>query len=347
MRSPAKLNEELVRRYQLWMTTQHYASGTQRLYFRTLKGFCGFVREKPMTDITHDDVLAFLLRESASGLTLQTIHRKLNTLRMFYDFLNLGGLINFVPPRFVRLRPAPKSLPQILSEESVSKLIAASRTPRDRVLIELLYGTGCRISEVTNLRLESIDFTNRSIRVHGKGRTRIVLFGKRAAEAIQSYAGDRRRGFLFSCDWPRQWGSVFPQRKRWLGKWTDYSRDGKPKDKVRPLGPLSDITYQQARAKLRRILVHEHSIRPDREKPPRTKSLQDSVQRAANRAHLGNVTPRMLRHSFATHLLDHGADIRVIQELMGHAWVQTTQIYTQVSKTRVASTYRACHPRGA
>jgi site-specific recombinase XerD len=343
----AKFNQELVRRYQLWMIAQHYAAGTQKQYMRTLTAFCEFIEDKQITQLTHNDVLAFLARESARGLTLQSVHGHLNVLRVFYDFLNLGGLVDFVPPRFIRLRSVVRCLPRILSEQAVIKLIAASRTPRDRVLIELLYATGCRISEVATIRLELIDFAKHTIRVHGKGRTRIVLFGSRAEKAIRAYVRERRHGFLFSCDWPRQWGSVYPNRKKWLGKWMDYDPEGKHKEKSRYLGSLSDSTYQQARAKLRKILRNEHTRRPDRERPPTSQTLQESVQSAADRAHLGNVTPRMLRHSFATHLLDHGADIRVIQQLLGHAWVQTTQIYTHLSTTRVATTFQRCHPRGA
>ena len=347
MGEPKKFNQELVRRYQLWMIAQHYASGTQKIYSRTLEDFCEFVEDKPITQLTHEDVLAFLARESARGLTLQSVHGHLNVLRVFYDFLNLGGLINYVPPRFIRLRTVARRLPQILSEEAVGKLIAASRTPRDRVLIELLYGTGCRISEVANLRLESIDFSKRSIRVRGKGKTRIVLFGRQARKALLAYVGERRHGFLFSCDWPRQWGSVVQNRKKWLGKWMDYNREGKPKEKSRSLGAISKMTYLQAKTVLRKILRTEHALRPERERPPTTVTLQESVQKAADRARLGRVTPHMLRHSFATHLLDHGADIRVIQGLLGHVWVQTTQIYTHLSTTRVATTFRRCHPRGS
>jgi site-specific recombinase XerD len=229
----------------------------------------------------------------------------------------------------------------------VRKLIAASQTTRDRVLIELLYGTGCRISEVTRVRLEDIDFKARSIRVHGKGKTRIVLFGPQAERAIRVYVGERRRGFLFTCDWPRQWGSVYRREKTWVGRWVDYGgHDGKPAIKQVALGRASTMPYWQAKGALRKVIRHEHALRPEREAPPCPQTLQNSVRRTGDRAGLGNVTPRTLRHTFATHLLDHGADIRTIQELLGHVWLQTTQIYTHVSRSNLARTFERCHPRG-
>jgi len=341
-------NQELVKRYHTWMVAQHYAVPTQKMYARALRDFCMFIRDKRMTQVTHTDVLAFLAHESKRGMSLQSNHNTLNILRVFYDFLNLGGLVNFVPPRFVRLRSVVRTIPKVLSEESVRKLIAASGTPRDRVLIELLYGTGCRIGEVTGIRLEDIDFKARSARVHGKGKTRIVLFGRQAERAIRAYVGDRRRGFLFTCDWPRQWGYVLRKEKTWIGTWMDYgSDDGKPAKRQAALGRIATMPYWEARGALRKMIQQEHVLGPEREKPPCPQTLQESVRRAADRAGLGNVTPRMLRHSFATHLLDHGADIRVIQELLGHVWVQTTQIYTHVSRSNLTRTFERCHPRGA
>lgn len=348
MLASSAFNQELVKRYKLWMVAQHYVIATQKMHTRVLRQFCGFIGNRRITHITHTDILAFLANESRNGMSLQSNHGKLNVLRVFYDFLNLGGLVNFVPPRFVRLRSVVKSVPKVLSEDSVRKLIAASRTPRDRVLIELLYATGCRISEVAGIRLENVDFKARSVRVHGKGRTRIVLFGRQAEKAIRAYVGQRREGFLFTCDWPQQSGSVVRRGNKWVGQWMDYgTNDGHPTPRHRVLCPVSSMSYWKARAALRRAIRVQHALRPERESPPNPETLQQSVQRAADRAGLGKVTPRMLRHSFATHLLDHGADIRVIQELLGHVWVQTTQIYTHVSRSNLARTFVQCHPRGA
>jgi site-specific recombinase XerD len=347
MRSPREFNEELVRRYMRWMVMQRYAISTQKFYVQILKAYGAFLQRKMITAATHNDVLEFLASEAARGQSLQSLHHKLDILRVFYDFLRIGGMQAHAPARLIRLRPVRRQIPRILSEEEVERLIAHSRNQRDRVLIELLYGTGCRISEVTEIRLENIDFRARTIRVFGKGRTRIVLFGRKAERAILAYVGDRRQGYLFTSDMPSQWGSVLRSEKSWVGKWMDYGReDGKPAIKQRSLGHVSTMSFWEARGRLTSLLRHEHARRPDRERPPRPVTLQMAVAKVAHRAGLGNVTPRMLRHTFATHLLNGGADIRVIQELMGHAWIQTTQVYTQVSREKLAATFRHCHPRG-
>ena len=209
---------------------------------------------------------------------------------------------------------------------------------------------GCtvRVREVTEIRLENIDFKARTMRVFGKGRARIVPFGKKALKAIINYVGERRQGYLFTSDWPRQFGSAMRRNKSWIGRWMDYGVQGsKPKIKERYLGSVERMSYWEARSRLGRLLRREQLIRPDRERPPRPVTLQLAVAKIGNLAGLGRVTPRILRHTFATHLLDGGADIRVVQELMGHAWIQTTQIYAQVSKVNLVATYRDSHPRGA
>lgn len=348
MRPPQDFNKELLRRYMRWMVIQHYATSTQKFYFQILKAYCDFLRKKTITSATHNDVLEFLASEAERGQTLQALHHKLDSLRVFYDFLRIGGLQTHAPARMIRLRPVRRQIPRVLSLEQVEHLIAHSRNLRDRALLELLYGTGCRISEVAEIRLENIDFVARTIRVFGKGRARIVLFGKKTEKAILSYVGERRQGYLFTSDLPAQWGSVLRRQKSWIGKWMDYGReDGKPAIKQRFLGRISSMSIWEARGRLASHLRTEHARRPDGERPPTPVTLQLAVTKVAHLAGLGNVTPRMLRHTFATHLLDGGADIRVIQELMGHAWIQTTQLYTQVSRQKLTATFRACHPRGA
>lgn len=342
-----RFNLELVERYKLWMVAQRYAVSTQRFYLRILKDFCTFLRLRPIPQVTHLDVLEFLAHESTRGMTLQSLHHELNTLRVFYDFLNIGGVKTSSPARLIRLRPVQRQIPRVLTEQQIRKLIANSRTPRDRALLELLYGTGCRISELAGLRLEDIDFAARTARVRGKGKTRLVLFGSPAEKAIRDYVRERREGFLFTSAMPDQWGSVMRRGNSWIGKWMDYDVSaGPPRIRQKSLGPTSIFSYWEARDMLTGTIRHEHSLRPNRERPPRPHTLSEAIVRAAHRAGLGNVTPRMLRHTFATHLLDHGADLRVIQELLGHSWIQTTQLYTHVSRQKLASTFRTCHPRG-
>lgn len=285
VRSHTRSNRKLAEQFQAWLVTRSYSANTQRAYTKLLREFADFTGAKSFTEVDHLDVRAFLAHLQARGCSPNTLARELYALRSFYDFLGLGGVMQFCPPRFIRTRKIPKRLPRFLSEEQVARLIQAAQSPRDRALLELLYATGCRVSEIVGIRLEDVDFGNRTIRVLGKGaKERMVLFGGAAQNALLEYLGDRRDGYLFE-------------------------KDGKP---------LS------ARGTIYRI-----------------------VRSAALRAGLKQlVHPHMLRHSFATHLLNRGADIRCVQELLGHSSISTTQIYTHVSITNLAETLKRCHPRG-
>jgi site-specific recombinase XerD len=330
-----------------WMMIQHYALSTQKMYAQVLRTYCDFLNDKSITDATHETVLQFLSGLARRGLALISIHQKLDSLRVFYDFLRIGGVQTHSPARLFRMRPVRRQIPRILSEQEVEKLIAHSRTPRDRALIELLYSTGCRSRELSELRMEDINFDNRTIRVCGKGRARIVFFGGQAERAVRAYLGKRSKGYLFVSDVPEQWGSVYRHRGSWHGSWTDYGfDDGKPRVRRMSFGRVASVSFWEAKRQLASVLRHEQTHRPERERPVCPVSLQASVSAVSRLAGIGHVTPRMLRHSFATHLLDRGADLRVIQELLGHAWIQTTQIYTNVSKTNLVKTFRECHPRG-
>jgi len=348
MYSPPNFNLELTRRFMRWMEIQHYARGTKHQYQTILSAFRESLGEKLATHATHDDVLEFLTSEATRGRSLQSLHNRLDSLRVFYDFLKLGGMEHLSPARLIRLRHVQRKIPRILSEDDVRRLIAHSQTRRDRVLLELLYCTGCRLGEVAAIKVENIDFNARTICVVGKTGTRIVLFGEEAKKAILAYVGNRREGFLFKTDYPTQRGSLYPSGKSWIGKWMDYGREnGKPRVIQRIVGRTDLMTYSEAKNRFSEMICQGHPTRRERESPPRTQTLQASVSKAALRAGLGNVTPRTLRHTFATHLLNHGASTRVIQELMGHAWLQSTEIYTHVSKQNIADTFRSCHPRGA
>ncbi|MGB8540587.1 MAG: tyrosine-type recombinase/integrase [Candidatus Acidiferrales bacterium] len=348
MFSNAQFNQELVSRYSLWMIAQQYSDGTKKMYRRVLCNFCGFLGDISITDATHLDIRAFIASLSSRGLSICEIHHQLNILRVFYDFLQLGGLVSLVPARFVKLRPLVKKSPMVLSEHSVRKLLSVARIPRDRAVIELIYGTGCRIAEIVRIRIESIDFNSRTIRVFGKGsKERIVFFGPKAKRAIRAYVRERRTGFLFECNWPHQKGMVMSAGNYWVGKWTDYSNGGtKIHPSERYLGAKASMSYLQARAKLRKLMRTARLARPDRERPLHPQTIQKSIQLLGVRAGLRNVTAHSLRHSFATHLLDRGADTRFIQEMLGHARIDTTQIYTHVSKRALQRTFKKYHPRG-
>ncbi len=166
MRSSAYHNRQLAKRYDEWMTVLHYAQNTKIYYRKVLGKFNQFLGKRSTTSVTHVEIRQFLTHISEYGATLETTYRYLGVLRRFYDFLNLGGVVSYVPPRLVRMKSTkPTDLP-LLTETQVKRLIAAARTKRERALLEFVYSTGCRMHETTRLKLEDVDFESRSVRVH-------------------------------------------------------------------------------------------------------------------------------------------------------------------------------------
>src|SRR5579863_2144509 len=260
MYSPPNFNLELTRRFMRWMEIQHYARGTKHQYQTILSAFRESLGEKLATHATHDDVLEFLTSEATRGRSLQSLHNRLDSLRVFYDFLKLGGMEHLSPARLIRLRHVQRKIPRILSEDDVRRLIAHSQTRRDRVLLELLYCTGCRLGEVAAIKVENIDFNARTICVVGKTGTRIVLFGEEAKKAILAYVGNRREGFLFKTDYPTQRGSLYPSGKSWIGKWMDYGREnGKPRVIQRIVGRTDLMTYSEAKNRFSEMICQGRS----------------------------------------------------------------------------------------
>jgi site-specific recombinase XerD len=338
-------NSELARRYSHWLICQRYSRTTRDAYNRVVGKFCMFWGRRHLAKVTHLDVRAFLIEMSYRDLSTEIVHRHIWALRCFFDFLCLGGVVDEVAPRFIRPRPVRRPIPRALSERNVKRLIAAAGNPRDRAILELFYATGCRVGELVNIRLEDVDFSKRTIVVNGKGKDRRVFFGLPAKSALAGYLRGRTTGYLFESQYPVQKGCVSWNGTCWAGYWKDYTHGSdQAKDTCRALGPRS-MTYSQAWAKFKELVPH-----PDRGHHRRSHKLTRSgisqiFKTAAFRAGVGRVTSHMLRHSFATHMLDHGADIRHIQELLGHSSLDTTQKYTFVASTSIARVYRESHPR--
>lgn len=226
-----------------------------------------------------------------------TIRRKLASVRAFFRFLSREHRIQSDPARLLRLPKMPKTLPEVPNAEITNALVDAvlpqgmepPYPKRDRLLLELLYGCGLRVSEAVGLNLEDFDRTERWIRIRGKGRKeRQVPYGGRAAEALETYLKDRAPS-------PDE-QSLFQNHLR--GRLTDRGARG---------------------------IVKFYA----------TYVVGDST-----------IHPHTLRHAFATHLLSDGADLRSIQELLGHARLSTTQKYTQVSLSDLMRVYDQAHPKG-
>src|SRR5215216_236167 len=257
-----------------------------------------YVDIKQVDHITIREYLSKLYKEKRKKTS---IARKLATLRTFFKFLCREEVVELNPARMVSSPRLEKKLPKVLSVDDVIRFI---ETPdldtvlgkRDRAILEVLYATGCRVSELAGINLEDIDFGHESIRVRGKGRKeRIVPFGSKAKEALQMYMGVR--------------GELLVEA---------------PEEDRDPMALF--LNYQGTRITTRSV----------------GRMIDKYVEECAM---MHDISPHSLRHSFATHLLSAGADLRSIQELLGHARLSTTQIYTQVSMEQLMQVYDKAHPK--
>ncbi|HMS09300.1 MAG TPA: tyrosine recombinase XerC, partial [Pyrinomonadaceae bacterium] len=238
----------------------------------------------------------------AAGAKKTTRARKLASLRTFFQFLIREGKLEANPAKLVATPRVERKLPSHLSIEDAVRLIETPDTNtdlgrRDRAILEFLYATGIRVSELVGINLSDIDFRERLVRVFGKRRKeRIVPFHEHALQALLHYLEKSRPVFLLECPEPeRDLEAVFLHRRG--GRIT-----------TRSVGRMLEKYIKQC-------------------------------------ADIHKISPHSLRHSFATHLLDSGADLRDIQELLGHARLSTTQIYTQVSMEKMIEVYDRAHPK--
>jgi integrase/recombinase XerC len=283
---------------------------TLRNYSSDLEQFCDYLapaksdskRKLPdIHEIDHITIREWLANLHAANKRKSSIARKLAALRTFFQFLVREGMLETNPAKLVNTPRLEKKLPKHLSIEEAVRFIESPDVDtdlgkRDRAMLELMYATGVRVSELTKLNVGDVDFGNKLVRVSGKRRKeRIVPFGDPALEALQSYLKVRDR-FLFHAP--------------------ITLRDDK----------ALFLNYQGTRITTRSV-----------------GRMVEKYIRICAGAH--NISPHALRHSFATHLLDSGADLRDIQELLGHARLSTTQVYTHVSMEKLVEVYDKAHPK--
>lgn len=273
---------------------RNYSSHTVGNYERDLKFLIGFLQDKPIDRLTARE---YLLELEKKAFSRRSIARKLSAARSFFRYLLREKKLEHNPFENLLTPKLPKKLPNFLYPEEMTLLLGAPDTRtlqglRDQAIIELIYGTGIRVVEVSRLNLGDVDLNEGEVKVFGKGaKERIVIFGSHAKNALLNYLERGRPGFL-----------------------------GKNKNQAFFLGR-----------------------RGERVTP---RHLERLVAFYANRAGLQKkVTPHTLRHSFATHLLAGGADLRMVQELLGHVSLSTTQVYTHVTKERLKQIYDQAHPR--
>jgi site-specific recombinase XerD len=347
MRSHARSNLEVAKRYRQWLFVQHYCRGTKYVYMQSVRMFRQFLRDKSFASVTHLEVRKFMLFLAESGVSITSARRHLGALRRFYDFLNLGGLVSYVAPRLVSIRVTARKIPMHLSEGEMLRLIAAARTPRERALIEFFYGTGCRLSEVTGLRVQDIDLEARTARVTGKyGKTRVVLFTHSAERALRAYIGERKVGYVFQQDYPPQKLAIYDNGGGWAAQWTDFSKTGSARFNSKYLGRVSKVSREEAMSRLKALVSISQLDRPKPPTPLTPMTVGLILRRLGWRAGLARSNAHMIRHSFASHLYENGADLTTIQTLLGHARIETTAHYARVSAFRLVDIFEKCHPLG-
>src|SRR5258705_7166427 len=284
-------------------TLRNYESDLQQFYdyLAPAQPQTGKRTEPALAAIDHITVREWLATLHAAHKQKASIARKLAALRTFFQFLVREGMLELNHAKLVSTPRLEKKLPKHLSVEDAIRFIESPDTDtdlgkRDRAILELLYATGVRVSELTKLDLHDIDFRNKLIRVSGKRRKeRIVPFGDVAQEALQNYLEGREKFLLSAPVTLREPEALF-------------------------------LNYQGTRITTRSV----------------GRMVEKYIRICAGRY---DISPHALRHSFATHLLDSGADLRDIQELLGHARLSTTQVYTHVSMEKLIKVYDKAHPK--
>lgn len=277
------------------------SANTRQAYERDLRLFCktlGFKNSDSLVNVSREQITGYMTQLKEKGLAAATIARKLAAIKAFYRFMTAEGYMDANPAEVVEAGTKGIKLPRVLSEDEVVRLlnqpdITTAEGFRDRTMLEVLYATGMRVSELINLTLERVDLNMKYIIAFGKGsKERIVPLGSVAAEFLQQYL-----------------------------------------EKVRP-----KLTHADRNTNIVFLAFGGHELTRQR--------FWQIIRAYGRKANINKVlTPHILRHSFATHLLDNGADLRSVQELLGHSDISTTQIYTHLTNKRLRDIYAKAHPR--
>jgi integrase/recombinase XerD len=254
--------------------------------------------EAELTSAKRGDLLAFMASRVQGGARPRSTARQLSSFRRFYRYLVREGALREDPTAQIAMPKVGRSLPRSLTEEEVEALLAAPAVSdplghRDRTMLEVLYATGLRVSELVNMKLLQVNLNQGVLRIVGKGdRERLIPLGEEAVQWVQQFLQGPRVEILLE----RQTDYLFPTRR-------------------------GDRMTRQA--------------------------FWHIIKRYARKAGVDKeLSPHTLRHAFATHLLNHGADLRVVQMLLGHSDLSTTQIYTHVARERLKDMHSEHHPRG-
>lgn len=297
------IGQEALAEYIIYLKIERgLSANTVISYKRDIEKYLTFLTEKKITqldEVSRFEILDFLQTLRQSGAADNSIIRMVSSLRKFHQYLKRESIVSDDPMQLIDTPKKASTLPKAISPQAVEQLLEApdTTTPlgvRDRTILELMYATGLRISELVNLKLADMHLTMGFIQTMGKGeKERIIPLGEIASQ------------------------------------WLDHYLDG------------ARVYLQDQSAE-----TSEYVFLNSRGKGLSRQGVWKKVKQLALEAGIDqNVTPHTLRHSFATHLLENGADLRMVQELLGHADISTTQIYTHITKTRLKQVYSDYHPR--
>ena len=281
----------------LWLE-RGLSENTLSAYRNDLHSYSGWLASssRQLLQSRPEDILAYLA--SLSGMSSRTSARRLSSLRRFFQYLAREGRIDHDPCARIAAPRIGRPLPKSLTEAEVEGLLAAPDTTtaigqRDRAMLEVLYATGLRVSELVALQMGQVNLRQGVIRVVGKGnKERLVPLGDEAADWLEKFIRQGRAELL--------------------------------------QGPPVATLFPSRRGRMMTRQTFWHAVRRHAVRARITKTL----------------SPHVLRHAFATHLLNHGADLRVVQMLLGHSDISTTQIYTHVARERLKNLHAEHHPRG-
>ncbi len=277
----------------------NYSEHTIKSYEEDLNNFFSYVQDNSINylKLDKDNIRSYLKYLDEKKLNNRSISRMLSALRTFYKYLVLKKIIKANPLRDIRNPKVGKRLPNYLNNIEVEDLTNSYNLDdptgiRNHLIIELLYSTGIRVSELVNIKISDINMSDNTIRILGKGnKERIVLFGDYAKDIINKYLSQARDSFIKKNQ-------------------NDY------------------------------LILNCFGNKLT------TRSVENIVNKASKALKLKNkVTPHTIRHTFATDMLNNGADIKSVQELLGHSSLSTTQIYTHLTNDRIKSVYLKAHPR--
>ena len=271
-----------------------YSDNTIESYKNDLYKFYDFLK-KDMTNVTENDINNYLMSLKKNGSNERSIRRNISALHSLFKFLLIEKKVKHNVTENIAAPKMHKNLPKVLTEDEVERLLDIKLTDhfqyRNKAMLELMYATGMRVSELINVKVFDIDFEADIIRVTGKGsKERIIPFGDYALYYLKTYYNEYRHLFLIKGE-------------------KDY------------------------------LFLNNHGEKMTRQ------GFFKMLRKLANDAHIEKeFSPHTLRHSFATHMLNHGADLRSIQELLGHSDISTTQIYTNLSFNKIKDNYKDFHP---